>query len=90
MDYLNNKRKKINKLDKKIIILLRKRFAVTSSIGKYKRENSINVLDSGREKIILDKLSSNATETLSKEAIINIYTQIMSESKKEQINSHGK
>lgn len=63
-------RKKIDKIDDKIIDLLKKRFFLTDEIKKYKKE----LLDKKREEEILSKISSSL--------IKNIYLNIFENSKK--------
>jgi len=63
-------RKKIDKIDDKIIDLLKKRFFLTDEIKKYKKE----LLDKKREEEILSKISSSL--------IKNIYLSIFENSKK--------
>jgi monofunctional chorismate mutase len=50
---LNKYRKKIDKIDKKLIKLFEKRMDIAKCVGEYKKENNIQILDSEREKEVL-------------------------------------
>jgi len=80
MDKIAEVREEIDIIDSKIMKLLDERFDKTSLIGLLKKESNTNVLDQNREEIIFDKTSkySHSPE------LRNIYTTIMTESKKLQ------
>lgn len=73
---IKEKRKELDIIDENIMELLSKRYKITDEIMKIKKENNISYLDSGREKIILERAKSYDND------IVNIYKIIMELSKK--------
>ncbi|MDR2461778.1 MAG: chorismate mutase [Mycoplasmataceae bacterium] len=84
---MENLRKKINKVDKKIAKLLIKRFTIVKQIGIYKKNNNIQVYDKNREELVLKKIRSFVNNKLPPNSIENIYTTIMNEAKKIQLEN---
>ena len=78
---LDNHRDEIDTIDKQIISLLARRQESAFSIGQIKKDMGVEVLDPAREKIVLDSLASNSLGHLKKEAIRNIYKEIISASR---------
>lgn len=74
---LSNARIKINDIDKKIVILLEKRFNIVMEIGKYKKENGIPVYDKGREETVIQNCTTNLKNQHYSQGIKDIYKQIM-------------
>jgi len=82
MNKLKTYRKKINKIDKEIISLLKKRFLISKKIGNIKRKNNIKIQDIKREKeLIKNKIN---TSNLNKKFIKDIYNLIFKESRRLQ------
>lgn len=71
-------RNKINKLDKKIIKLLNKRFDVVNNLMQDKTRLNIATTDANREQIIIDSIPNNQY----KQSIGNVYNSIFAEGKK--------
>jgi chorismate mutase len=59
MDKLQNYRKRIDKIDGKMVILLRKRQEIIKKIGLLKKINKQPVQNKTREQIILGKLDTD-------------------------------
>ena len=77
MDRIDEMRLKIDEIDDRMMILLDKRYELTTEIGILKTQENIEVLDTNREMIILEKISK-----LSHSPQINkIYNVILKESK---------
>ena len=76
-------RKKIDKIDKKIIKNLQKRNEVLSGVAEYKLANNIEIENTSREEEILSKVRELVCEEES-EYIVEIYKTILTESKKYQ------
>ncbi len=55
MKNISSLRNQIDKVDQKILDLLKKRFYLAKEIGKYKKEKGLLIKDSLREKEIMDK-----------------------------------
>ena len=53
---LENFRNEINNIDEELLNLLVKRMQVSVNVGKYKKENSIPILNSKREKEVIQKV----------------------------------
>lgn len=83
MDSLKEKRILIDAIDSQIIDLLQRRFQVVSEIKEIKKANNIQILDSSREKTILDNILSKC-DNKHGDNIAEIYKTIMNESKKNQ------
>lgn len=52
---LSNERKKIDIIDKKMAKLFVKRLDIVKNIGKYKKENNLEILDKARESEVVNK-----------------------------------
>ena len=83
-DELSNYRKKIDRIDNKIVKLLSRRFSIAQDIGKIKMKASIDINDNLRERKIIERLSQLPNTTLSKDEIQLIYNNIFQISKETQ------
>lgn len=80
MTKLNGHRNKINKIDKKILDFLSKRFSVVEKIGVYKKINGIAVYDKKREEDIVNVLSEEGKKKgISRKCIQSIWRAIFEE-----------
>ena len=61
---LSEIREEINEIDKEMIELFKKRMACASSVAQYKAERGLPVLDSERERALLNKICNLAGEEL--------------------------
>lgn len=78
-------RKDIDEIDNEIINLLAKRMEVSKNIGKYKKENNIEIFQPERLKALINKLKSVGKElNLTPEFIENIWMEIHDESVRNQ------
>jgi len=59
-------RKSIDEIDAQIVKLYNDRIAITDKVGEYKKENNLPVLDSARERRLLEKVASMAGEDTEK------------------------
>lgn len=55
-------RRDIDKLDKQIVELFKRRLLICKSIAKYKKKQNISINDSQREKYVLFKIKANETK----------------------------
>ncbi len=62
MDNLETYRKEIDTIDKQILSLLGKRFAIAKKIGEHKKAKNIAVIDKSRENEIIETLNNKAKE----------------------------
>lgn len=85
-------REALDSIDNGIIIALIKRYQLTDEIGAIKKDKGINVYDENRENFILDKILNICKDQMNDEndtqdktsmenAIIEIYKQIMKQSR---------
>jgi len=85
MGKLERYRKKINKINEKIIKLISKRNGVSLKIGEYKKNNNIPVLDLAREKEVFRKLDELAVKyNVDKKMVRSIFSEIIVGSRKLQ------
>jgi len=82
---LEKLRKEINLIDDELISMLASRMNVARSIGLYKKENNITILQSDRWKEIIDKYKMKArTNDLSEEFIVRFIKSVHDESINQQ------
>ena len=84
MDKLKELRREIDQIDEEITRLLDTRFTLTKDIGHHKRMAGIEILDSGRESIVLNRIDALLENSPNKKNAIEIYKLIMALSKKDQ------
>lgn len=82
MTNLKKSRNEIDEIDSQIVGLLKQRFDCCLEIAKYKKENSLPVLNIEREKEILEKVKKAGGKH--GDSIAAVYEEIMRRSKKEQ------
>jgi len=81
MTELENLRLKIDEIDKKITHLLEQRFDIAVEVVDYKRKNQLEILQSGREETVLKNVASLITNPAYKNAVNDIFIQLMNQSK---------
>lgn len=82
--WLNKYRKKIDKIDKKIVKLLEKRGMAALKIAEIKYQNGEKIYDPTRETALLErilKFNSAINNPFNNQAIQNIYKIILNESR---------
>ena len=79
-------RKKLDFIDKKILVLLEKRMDIIRRVGKLKFELDIPIEDIKREKEIIKRLTEYSHKTLSDKQLIRIFQAVFTLSKNEQKN----
>ncbi|NQU68558.1 MAG: chorismate mutase [Candidatus Marinimicrobia bacterium] len=77
-------RDKIDRIDEKIIELLKTRMLTAREMGSLKKELNIPVEDQHREKEIIDRLTRSAGGTLSEEQLIRIFEAVFHSAKQVQ------
>lgn len=83
-DFLNVKRVQIDEIDTKLVTLLLKRFEITDEIGRYKLKNKLPILNKSRERELLESIKAQLRNKIDTESIIEIYKEILKQSKKRQ------
>lgn len=92
MKDLKDIRIEIDDVDKQILALFEKRMGLACDVAEYKISVGKKVYDKQREDEKLEALSSLATDDFSKQSVYELYSQIMSISRKKQyqiLAKHG-
>lgn len=76
MDELNSLRKDIDKIDKQIVNLLDERFAVVKKVSKYKKDHNIDIVQSDRQKEIIDQIVLWAKDPHLKDKLPTIFNDL--------------
>lgn len=85
---LDELRHEINDIDEKLVELFVKRMDVALDVANYKKENGIAVFDGGRERAVLDRVSSQAGKELGEYADL-LYRTVMDLSRRYQHSVMG-
>ena len=92
MKDLSEIRVEIDAVDRQIVALYEQRMKLAEEVAEYKINNGKPVLDVNREKEKLEALGSLAEGEFSRQAIVELYEQIMATSRKRQyqiMTEHG-
>jgi chorismate mutase/prephenate dehydratase len=81
MSEIEKLRKKIDRVDRELLELINERARIALEIGRHKRDNQIFFYNPEREREILEKISKLNEGPLPKEAVKNIYREIISGSR---------
>ena len=73
---LKDLREEIDGIDRELTELFEKRMGVSAEIAEYKRKNGLPILDSDRERELLDKIAAISNEELRKYSV-ELYEKIM-------------
>ncbi|MDP4090381.1 MAG: chorismate mutase [Bacillota bacterium] len=84
MEKLESLRMQIDEIDRDIVKLLEDRFKVCLSIGRFKKENGMEVLNESREKQVVEKNIALVKDDFYREFIEEVLKTIMAESRKIQ------
>lgn len=83
-EQLAQARQKINGIDQQIVRLLEQRFAAVVEVNDYKRRHQLPVLDSQREKQVLQKIADLSTDKATVGYLQKIFAEIMHQSREYQ------
>ena len=78
-------RQQIDAIDRELVSLYCRRMETARAIGKYKRENGLPVLDSKRERELLNKVAELAGEE-NEQGIRALYRLLLDQSKQRQLS----
>jgi chorismate mutase len=85
MDYLNHRRKIIDRLDGKIIEILARRMMISGQIGKYKRKNGLKIMNRERENsMVRDRVAAAKKKGMKSGFTRTIFKLIFLQSRLEQ------
>jgi len=82
---LKRKRKEIDRIDQKLLILLNQRLRIAQEIGKIKKETGKKIYDPKREKEILEKLKIKNKGPMKEEDLKKVFNIIIKVCRKFQI-----
>ncbi len=77
-------RQQIDNIDEDIIQLLKTRMGISREVGKLKEKLDIPVEDTNRENEIIERLTQQASQNLSEQQLIRIFTAVFKSSKQVQ------
>ena len=77
-------RQSIDKIDEKILNLINQRLSLAKQIGDFKKQDGIQITDSGREKQIFNRLQKKNNGPMSAEGLRNIFEAIIAECRNAQ------
>ncbi len=84
---LEDLRKKIESIDRKLIYLLNQRMKITEQIGREKYRLGLPVKDQNREKFILSRLKNHSFEKIDSNFLTDIFQIILKKSREIQQNN---
>jgi chorismate mutase/prephenate dehydratase len=76
-------REQINEIDREIVDLYGRRMETARAIGRYKRAHHLPVLDSERERELLDRVAKQAGEE-NEQGVRELYQLLLDHSKRRQ------
>lgn len=82
---LDELRKEIDEIDRKIVSLIEMRTEVSKKVGEYKKSKGLPVLDAAREEIVIKKRKEMLSNKELSSDIEEIYTLIMKLSREKQV-----
>jgi chorismate mutase len=82
---LKKKRKEIDLIDQKLLILLNQRLRIAQKIGKIKKKMGKKIYDPEREKEILEKLKIKNKRPMKEEDLKKVFNIIIKVCRKSQI-----
>lgn len=89
MTKLDEYRKEIDRIDKEIVELFEKRMETVLNVAEYKKENGIEVLQSSREEIVLNKAVDNLKDKRYADDIKEVFELLMKLSRESQKKELG-
>jgi chorismate mutase len=79
---LEDLRREIDAVDRKILELVRERVELVMKVGEYKRERKMPVYDPARESEMLERLSNAAVPPLDGHTIRRVFERLVDESRR--------
>lgn len=74
---LEKQRNEIDRIDREIVKLFEQRTNTVEEVAEIKLSNNKEILDSGREKLVIEKVQSYLENPELKEELADLYTEIM-------------
>lgn len=79
---IDNIRKKIDDLDRRLLSLLNERAALVVDLARVKRADGLQLFDPDRERQIFERVSDQNNGPLSQEAVTRLFERIIDESRR--------
>ncbi len=83
LNTLQKTRKDIDEIDREIAKLMDRRLDLVQDVATFKQQNNLEILDSNRERDVLDNVANNVSNE-HKDIVLNVYNTILSTSKQKQ------
>lgn len=83
---LEEQRQQIDQIDRQMVALFEERMHTAEKIAEIKAANDLSVLDSGREELVIEKVSSYLKDPNLTESLRDFYTELMAISREHQLN----
>lgn len=74
-------RQEIDQVDQELVVLLEKRMALVTQVAAYKRATGKAILDTSREKVVLNKVASRVQNKDFETTLVNTFADIMKNSR---------
>lgn len=84
MGKLEEYREQLSNIDRELAQLFLKRIKITKKIGHYKKEQSLDIFQPEREKVVIEKMRSLTTDKAEKEFLETFFHCLMNLSKEAQ------
>ncbi|MCT1796769.1 chorismate mutase [Helcococcus kunzii] len=81
---LEKQREKIDEIDKEIVRLFEERMKVVVEVAQIKKENNLEIFDSSRENLVIEKVKKYLENEKLKKYLEEFYKDLMNLSKKYQ------
>ncbi|EHR35013.1 chorismate mutase [Helcococcus kunzii] len=81
---LEKQREKIDEIDKEIVRLFEERMKVVVEVAQIKKENNLEIFDSSRENLVIEKVQKYLENEKLKKYLEEFYKDLMNLSKKYQ------
>lgn len=80
----SEQRNKIDEIDRELVKLFEKRMNIVAKVAMIKKENNMEIFDSSRENLVIEKVKSYLEEKKFEPYIEEFFTDLMNVSKKYQ------
>lgn len=82
---LSKQRQEIDRIDREIVALFEARMAVVIDVARIKKTHNMPILDSSREALVYDKVTSYLSDAALSDKLKEVYNTLMKVSKDYQL-----
>ena len=86
---LDKLRDKINLIDKELVELIEQRMEIVTSIAEYKKKNNMEIHDSNREKVVIERAKALLKDENLGEYLTVFFESLMAVSRQYQIDQYN-